>query len=105
MDFNTIKIIEDIKSSLENVVDPELGMSIVSLGLIRDVTVHIGGDDEEQEIEVLMTLTSPLCPFADAIIEDVENTVSLLGRGKCVVALTFSPPWEASEELRLTLGL
>jgi metal-sulfur cluster biosynthetic enzyme len=105
MDFNNTKIIVEVKSALDSVIDPELGMSIVALGLLRDITVHPAGDDEDSEVEVLMTLTSPLCPFADAIIEDVENTVSVLGYGKCLVSLTFDPPWEASEELKLLLGL
>jgi metal-sulfur cluster biosynthetic enzyme len=103
MDSN--KIITKVKHSLESVIDPELGISVVRLELIRDIAYIPETEFETSEVQVTMTLTSPLCPFADAIIEDVENVVSLLGHGDCKVTITFNPPWEASEELRMMLGL
>jgi len=92
--------INKIKEKLKEVKDPELGIDIVELGLIRDVKV----DGDGIGVEVLMTLTSPLCPFADKIIGDVENKLEKLGF-ESRVELTFDPPWEPSEELKVSLGL
>jgi len=90
--------INKIKEKLKEVKDPELGIDIVELGLIRDVKIDDG-------VEVLMTLTSPLCPFADKIIKDVEDKLEELGFENGRVELTFDPPWEPSEELRVSLGI
>jgi metal-sulfur cluster biosynthetic enzyme len=96
---------DEVKESLMAVVDPELGIDIVSLGLVRDVIFGKWDGDRYEHITVLMTLTSPLCPFADAILEEVEDTISILGFGQGRVELTFNPPWEATDELKMLLGL
>jgi metal-sulfur cluster biosynthetic enzyme len=95
-----------IKEKLHEVKDPELGIDIVTLGLLRGVKI----DDVEKTggvkgAEVLMTLTSPLCPFVDKIIEDVENKLKEIGFENSRVELTFDPPWEPSEDLRVMLGI
>lgn len=96
-----------ILKELKKIIDPELNIDIVRLGLIRDV--EIGEYFEElgiyEYIKVIMTLTSPMCPFVDALIQEVEDNVNLLGVGECVVELTFDPPWECPEDLKLELGL
>ncbi len=98
---------EIITGALKKVLDPELGYDIVKLGLIRNI--EIGEYFEElgvhEYIRVTMTLTSPMCPFVDTLIEDVENNVNNLGKGECQVELTFDPPWEAPEDLKLEMGL
>ncbi|MFC1615031.1 metal-sulfur cluster assembly factor [Patescibacteria group bacterium] len=94
---------EQIKEKLKEVKDPELGIDIVTLGLIRDVKVSEEGD--VITAEVLMTLTTPLCPFANDIILSVENKLEEMGITEPKVDLTFDPPWEASEELRMQLGV
>lgn len=104
MDTNQTK--EEVERALREIIDPELAVNIVSLGLIRDI--YFGEEivpGEYEHITVLMTLTSPLCPFADVLIADVCDTVTLLGMGEGKVELTFDPPWEASEEIRLLFGL
>ncbi len=97
---------EKIITSLRGIIDPELGIDIVTLGLIRDVAL---GEEivpgEYEYVTVIMTLTSAMCPFADVIVADVVDTVTLLETGECKVELTFDPPWEATPELRLMLGL
>jgi len=94
-----------ITEALKNVKDPELDIDIVSLGLIRTVTV----DDESitgvPGAEIVMTLTTPLCPFAGTLIESVEDTARALGLEDVRVELSFDPPWEASDELKVMLGL
>jgi metal-sulfur cluster biosynthetic enzyme len=98
---------EIVLEALTKVEDPELNINIVKLGLIRDV--EIGEYFEEvgvhEYIKVLMTLTSPMCPFADTLIQDVEDAVNLLGKGEAQVDLSFDPPWECPEDLKLELGL
>ena len=97
---------EKVITSLKSITDPELGIDIVRLGLIREV---IFGEEivsgEYEYVTVIMTLTSAMCPFADVIVADVVDTITLLEIGECKVELTFDPPWEATPELRLMLGL
>lgn len=90
-----------IIEKLKLVKDPEIGIDIWTLGLIYDITL------EEDGVEVLMTLTTPLCPFADELIAEVEKKVGELGydEGEVRVELTFEPVWEPSLEVRLMLGV
>lgn len=90
---------EIVLEKLKDVKDPELGIDIVTLGLIYDVKF------DEDGIEVLMTMTTPFCPFADDIIADVEKKVLSLKSGEAKVEITFDPPWEPPKELREKLGL
>ncbi len=92
--------IESIKEKLKNVKDPEIGLDIVTLGLIRKITL------DEIGTEVLMTLTSPFCPFADKLILEVEREVKKMGdTGEVRVEITFDPPWEPPEEIKDLLQL
>ncbi len=88
---------KDVIEKLKLVKDPELGIDIWTLGLIYKITI----DDEGGE--VLMTLTSPFCPFANDLILGVEKAVGELAEVR--VEITFEPTWEPSEELRSSLGI
>ena len=90
---------EQIIEALKTVKDPELGIDIVTLGLVYDVYFN------EDGITVLMTMTTPFCPFADDIIADVEKRVRSLKAGEAKVEITFDPPWEPPKELRDKLGI
>lgn len=94
---------EEVMKALENVIDPELGMNVVELGLVYDVKV------KNDMVEVDMTLTSPGCPIAPQIMEDAEENIkSVKGVKKARVEFTFDPPWtpeKMSEEARLRLGI
>lgn len=97
---------KEILEKLKEVKDPELGIDIVTLGLVRDVSI----DDPEKKggikgVEVLMTLTTPFCPFADDLIGNVEDALTKMGYEDARVELTFDPPWEPSEELRMQFGI
>ncbi len=102
---------EKLHEALDEVIDPELGIGVYSLGLIYKTVVHLNsknGDDKfglPEWTEVTMTLTSPFCPYADAILEQVESAVTLSGFGTPKITLTFDPPWQAPEHLRLALGV
>ncbi len=101
------EIKQKILEILKDIPDPELGIDIVSLGLIKKI--EIGEYLEEFKvydfIKITMTLTSVMCPFADKIIEDVELKANSLNFGEIQVDLDFSEPWEPSEELRMQLGI
>jgi metal-sulfur cluster biosynthetic enzyme len=81
---------ERVKDQLRNVIDPEIGMDLVELGLIYDVGVH----DEGRHVDVTFSLTSPMCPVGDLIQEQVEaETLSIEGVDTVNAQLTFEPMW------------
>ena len=95
---------ERVREELKNVVDPEIGLDVINLGLIYDVKVD--GD----KVTVVMTLTSPGCPVAGMFLANVKNAVEAIpGVAECTVDLTFNPPWDprshASEEAKMMLGI
>ena len=80
-----IKVLTDIK-------DPEMDMNIYDLGLIYDVKV-----DENNNVDVKMTLTTPNCPVAESLPMEVENTVKEVKDVKKVnLELVWDPPWDKS---------
>lgn len=96
---------EAIKKALQPVVDPEIGISVVDLGLIREVAV-----DPEGVVHLRMTLTTPFCPYGPVLLQEVEETVRALpGVKEASVQLEWDPPWdprtEASEEVKAMLGI
>ena len=95
---------ENIVRMLKTVFDPEIPVDIYELGLIYKVEV-----DDNGVAVINMTLTSPSCPAADFIVEDVKMKVeSVAGITAVNVNLVFDPPWERgrmSEEAKLELGL
>ena len=77
------------KLALRKVKDPELGLNIIDLGLVYEIIV-----DEEQNIHVDMTLTSPGCPAGPQIMTDVERALQALpGVGEVELNLVWSPYW------------
>ena len=97
------KLAEKIIKVLKTVYDPEIPVDIYELGLIYDVLVN-----DNNEVKIIMTLTSPNCPVADSLPKDVEDKVRLLDEvNDAKVELTFEPPWNRdlmSEEAKLELG-
>jgi FeS assembly SUF system protein len=94
---------EKVVEVLHNVYDPEIPVDIYELGLIYDVRVSDLGS-----IEIDMTLTSPSCPVAESMPEEVKQKVSSLDEVKDVeVIMVFEPTWTKdmmSEEAKLELG-
>ena len=95
---------ERIREELKNVVDPEIGLDVESLGLIYGV--KIDGD----KVGILMTLTSPGCPVAGMFLASVKTAVeSVPGVAEASVELTFDPPWDprthASDDVKMMMGL
>jgi len=94
-----IKIVEVLKS----IYDPEIPVDIYELGLIYDVMVS-----ENNDVKILMTLTSPNCPVAETLPVEIEEKVKTLEEVKnAEVEITFDPIWTQdmmSEEAKLELG-
>lgn len=98
------KVLENtIIEVLKTVYDPEIPVDIYELGLIYDIKVN-----DECHANVLMTLTSPSCPVAESLPEEVEQKIAgIQGLTGASVKITFEPPWEKgmmSEEAQLELG-
>jgi metal-sulfur cluster biosynthetic enzyme len=95
--------VEEVKDALTNVIDPELGLDFVELGLIYTVEV-----DEEGQVFVTFSLTSPGCPIGPQVAEQIEEFVSELDDVAGVHSkLVFSPAWTPemmSEEAKFALG-
>ena len=94
---------EDVMKVLRQCYDPEIGISLVDLGLIYDVKVD--GD----KVHIKMTLTTPGCPMHSHMTQDVENKVKNMKGVKDVkVELVWDPPWtpeRMTKEVRKKLGL
>jgi FeS assembly SUF system protein len=95
---------EEVRESLRQIVDPEIGINIVDLGLIYETNI-----DDQGLVAITMTLTSPGCPLSGYIGTAVESAVTDLEGVKDVdVDIVWSPPWNPSmmsEDAKLELGI
>lgn len=102
--INSQELGEKIVQVLKSIYDPEIPVDIYELGLIYDVFVN-----EDRDVKILMTLTSPNCPVAETLPVEVEEKVKSLDAVKdAEVEITFDPPWTQdlmSEEAKLELGM
>jgi len=93
-----------IIDALKTIYDPEIPVDIYNLGLIYQIEV-----EQDSKVRILMTLTSPNCPVAESLPEEVmERLKGIEGISEVEVNLTFDPPWSKdnlTEEARLELGL
>ena len=94
--------VEDVTDALRDVIDPELGLDFVELGLIYDVEI------EDSTVCITYTLTSPGCPIGPQVSEQIEEFVGELeGVEDVIPTMTFSPPWTPelmSEDAKFALG-
>ena len=94
--------VDDVNDALANVIDPELGLDFVELGLIYEVEVDGG------EVNVTFTLTSPGCPIGPQVTDQIREYVGELdGVQEVKPTMTFSPPWTPdmmSEDAKFALG-
>ena len=92
---------ETLMKELTSIVDPEIGYSIVDLGLIYDVSI------QGAEVKIIMTFTSPFCPVGDIILQNVNDAVKKFN-ATAKVDVTFDPPWSPEKikpELKAALGI
>jgi len=102
--INTQELGEKIVKVIKTVYDPEIPVDVYELGLIYDVFVN-----EDYGVKILMTLTTPNCPVAESLPQEVEDkvrSISIVTHAE--VEITFDPPWSQdlmSEEAKLELGM
>lgn len=89
---------DKIIQSLKTIQDPELGIDIVTLGLIYEVNI-----DGPERGEVVMTYTTPFCPFGSTLKNEVLGKLESLGLHGYKVRVVFDPPWEPNGEVRKLL--
>ncbi|MGL1885990.1 MAG: metal-sulfur cluster assembly factor [Reichenbachiella sp.] len=101
MEENELK--DKVLEAIKRVFDPEIPVDVYELGLIYEISVH-----PVNSVYVLMTLTSPACPSAEAIPDEIkQNIMTIDGVGEVNVEVTFDPPYETdmmSEAAKLELG-
>tara|TARA_R100001369_G_C3325777_1_gene169746 strand:- start:5773 stop:6099 length:327 start_codon:yes stop_codon:yes gene_type:complete len=101
---NTTELGDKIVKVIKTIYDPEIPVDVYELGLIYDVFVN-----EDHEVKILMTLTTPNCPVAESLPQEVEDKVKSIKMVKdAEVEITFDPPWSQdlmSEEAKLELGM
>jgi len=94
------EVIEQIRL----VFDPEIPVNVYDLGLIYDIQI-----DDEKNVHIVMTLTSPMCPVAGSLPGEVESAVrGTPGIGNVSIELSWDPPFSIemmSEDVRLMLGI
>ena len=102
-EIDTEIIGEKIVEILHTIYDPEIPVDIYELGLVYDVFIN-----ENRDVRILMTLTSPNCPVAEVLPMEVQEKVKTSDEiNEVEVELTFDPPWSQdmmSEEAKLELG-
>ena len=93
---------EDVYEALEEVIDPELGLDFVSLGLVYDVVI------EGDEAHITFTLTTPACPIGPQVSEQMKEFVGEIDGVESVYPkMVFDPPWTPdmmSEDAKFALG-
>jgi metal-sulfur cluster biosynthetic enzyme len=95
---------ELVREKLVDVIDPELRMSIMELGLVYDVDIDDGN------VKVTYTLTTPACPLGPIIDGQIQNLLmEIPGVKEVTPELTFNPPWDpktmASDDVKMQLGI
>jgi metal-sulfur cluster biosynthetic enzyme len=94
--------VDEVREALTNVIDPELGLDFVELGLVYEIEV------EGEEVFITFTLTSPGCPIGPQVTEQMEEFVGELdGVSGVYPKMVFTPPWtpeQMSEDAKFALG-
>jgi FeS assembly SUF system protein len=102
--FDIDKLKDDVTESLKGIYDPEIPVNIYDLGLIYNVEAFQDGN-----VIITMTLTTPNCPVAETMPQDVKNMAESTGGAKsATINLVWDPPWSQdmmTEAARLELGL
>jgi FeS assembly SUF system protein len=103
MEQEIIKLENKVVEVLKTIYDPEIPVDIFELGLIYEVRI-----DEDKNVQIEMTLTSPNCPVAESLPKEVEDKVAgIEDVSSAKVNIVFDPPWDKdmmSEEAKLELG-
>jgi metal-sulfur cluster biosynthetic enzyme len=98
-----ILTVNECRTALKTVIDPEIFQNIVDLGLVYNIEIN-----PDNAVTVTMTLTTPHCPMGPQIIENVENTLLNSGASAVNVNIVWNPPWTPyamTEDLQRQLGI
>lgn len=99
---------EIVMEELKKVIDPELFVNIVDLGLIYEVTI-VDREDEQKDVKIDMTMTSPACPAGPQLIGNSKQVVGQLAEvGDVEVKIVLDPPWtpdRMTDDARDQLGI
>ncbi len=98
---------KEVMDKLKKVMDPELGISIVDLGLIYKVE-YKGKKDEKDQFYIEMTFTTPACPMVNYMLDDLKNKLDEIKDVDFEINVVFDPPWtpdRVSKEARKKLGM
>ncbi len=99
---------EAVFEALKNVIDPELFVNIVDLGLIYEVNLS-DGEEEKTNVQIDMTMTSPMCPAGPQLVANSKQVVCKLeGVGEIEVKVVMDPPWtpdKMTDDARDQLGI
>ena len=94
---------EQVIEVLKKVYDPEIQYDVWSLGLVYNIEI------EGKKVKILMTFTSPMCPYGPQLMDDIRRQVSAIeGVGEVIIELTFTPVWgpeKMTEEAKIALGI
>jgi len=90
---------EQAIEALKQVQDPEIGIDVWTLGLIYEM------DIKGKDMYIKMTFTSPMCPYGPQLVGNIKQKLKEIKFNEPKVEVTFSPPWEPSQELREMLGV
>jgi metal-sulfur cluster biosynthetic enzyme len=100
--MDTMPSADEVEEALANVIDPELGLDFVELGLVYEIEV------DEGDVHITFTLTSPGCPIGPQVTEQMKEFVSELdGVQEVHPRMVFNPPWTPdmmSEDAKFALG-
>ena len=93
---------EDVTEALANVIDPELGLDFIELGLVYDVAI------DGAKVDITFTLTTPACPIGPQVSEQMKEFVGEIdGVEEVIPTMVFTPPWtpdKMSEDAKFALG-
>ena len=98
---------KDVMDKLREVMDPELGISIVDLGLIYKVE-NKGKKDGKEQFYIEMTFTTPACPMVNYMLDDLKSKLDGIKDADFDVKVVFDPPWtpeRISKEAKKKLGI
>jgi len=101
---------DQVREAIKQVIDPELFVNIVDLGLIYEVDVlPVEGEDETNNVKIKMTMTSPMCPAGPQLVADTKKFASELEQvNEVEVEVVMDPPWTQdmmSDDARDQLGI
>tara|TARA_Y100000310_G_C20308405_1_gene635048 strand:+ start:54 stop:341 length:288 start_codon:yes stop_codon:yes gene_type:complete len=94
--LNKEQLIENVFKKYK---DPELGIDVWTLELIYNIEIT------EERVKILLTFTSPMCPFGPQMVEEIKTKIKEEGAKEVEIEVTFEPAWKPSEELREMLGV